>query len=80
MNYLFRKVAVLIFAGTVAGTAIASNAQKDGNAAKSTAQSVTNEIGKGFEAIGKVVGPPVEKAEKTIRGGAKDTNKSNERK
>ena len=33
---------------------------------------VVNEIGKGFEAIGKAVGPAVNKAEKTVRGGAKN--------
>ena len=38
------------------------------------AKSVVNEIGKGFEAVGKAVGPAVGKAEKSVRGGAKDNS------
>lgn len=81
MNNRFHKIAMLMSMLTVAGAAVANNTTENGSATKSAAQSVANEIGKGFEAIGKVVGPPVEKAEKTIRGGTKDTdNRPHERK
>ena len=81
MNNSFRKIAMLISMLAVAGAAVANNTTGDHSTNKSAAQSVVNEIGKGLEAIGKVVGPPVEKAEKTIRGGTKDTdNRPHERK
>lgn len=50
------------------GTAVAEKDKGDGKSVKDTASSVANEIGKGFEAIGKAVGPAVNKAEKAVRG------------
>lgn len=52
-----------------------SVAEEDKGAAKTVkdaATSVANEFGKGLKAVGKAVGPAVNKAEKAVRGGAKE--------
>ena len=46
--------------------------QSDGKSGNTTVDSVVKEVGKGFDAVGKVVGPAVGKAEKAVRDAAKD--------
>jgi len=54
-------------------TALATDdKQKAGKNGNTTVDSVVKEVGKGFEAVGKVVGPAVGKAEKAVRDAAKD--------
>lgn len=50
----------------------ADDKQRDGKTGNTTVDSVVKEVGKGFEAVGKVVGPAVGKAEKAVRDAAKD--------
>lgn len=57
---------------SAAASAVAGDKKDDGKTVKDTANSVVNEIGKGFESVGKAVGPAVNKAEKAVRGTAKD--------
>ena len=60
---------------TLAFTCGPTAAEEDKGTAKSikdTATSVSKEFGKGLEAVGKAVGPAVNKAEKAVRGGAKE--------
>lgn len=59
----------------VIATGHGANAEENndnGKSVKDTARSVVKEVGKGFEAVGKVVGPAVGKAEKAVRDAAKD--------
>lgn len=64
------KTLIAIALTLACGTAVAEKEKGDGKSAKDTAASVVNEIGKGLEAVGKAVGPAVNKAEKAVRGGA----------
>lgn len=66
------KTLIAIALTLACGTAIAEKEKGDGKSVKDTATSVVNEIGKGLEAVGKAVGPAVNKAEKAVRGGAKE--------
>ena len=50
----------------------ADDKQSDGKSGNTTVDSVVKEVGKGFDAVGKVVGPAVGKAEKAVRDAAKD--------
>ena len=70
MSYSYTTVA-FGFLLLAAGTASAGD-NKDGNTVEAAAKSTVNEIGKGLEAVGKAVAPAVKKAEKAVRGTAKD--------
>lgn len=50
----------------------ADDKQSAGKGGNTTVDSVVKEVGKGFEAVGKVVGPAVGKAERAVRDSAKD--------
>lgn len=49
----------------------ADDKQSAGKGGTTTVDSVVKEVGKGFEAVGKVVRPAVGKAEKAVRDAAK---------
>lgn len=63
-----------------AGTASAGDAKESGKTVESAAKSAVNEIGKGLEAVGKAVGPAVNKAEKAVRGTKDDDKRAGDRK
>lgn len=65
-------IALLLVVGGNYAVFAADDKQSNGKTGNATVDSVVNEIGKGFEAVGKVVGPAVGKAEKAVRGAAKD--------
>ncbi len=67
MNRSYTIVA-LAFLLLAAGTASAGDGKDSGNTVESAAKATVNEIGKGLEAVGKAVGPAVNKAEKAVRG------------
>ena len=71
MNRSYTNVA-LAFLLLAAGAASAGDGKDSENTVESAAKSTVNEIGKGLEAVGKAVAPAVKKAEKAVRGTAKD--------
>lgn len=71
MNRSYTNVA-LAFLLLAAGTAAAGDDKDSRNTVESAAKATVNEIGKGLEAVGKAVAPAVKKAEKAVRGTAKD--------
>lgn len=62
----------LLLACTTTSAVAGKETKDDGKSVKDTATTVANEFGKGLEAVGKAVGPAVSKAEKAVRGGAKE--------
>lgn len=83
MNRSYPKIALTLLLCLAGGVAWAGEAAKEaGNSVQSAAKSAVNEIGKGLEAVGKAVGPAVNKAEKAVRGDAtaKDDKRPAERK
>ena len=81
MNRSYTNVA-LAFLLLAAGAASAGDGKDSENTVESAAKSTVNEIGKGLEAVGKAVGPAVNKVEKAVRGNgtAKDDKRPAERK
>lgn len=76
------KATAVIIALSLGAPAWAKDGETAADKVQKGAKSVVNEVGKGIEAVGKVVGPAVSKAEKNVRGGAKNdgTKRDTERK
>jgi len=71
----------LAFLLLAAGATSAGDGKESGKTVESAAKSAVNEIGKGLEAVGKAVGPAVNKAEKAVRGTKDgDNNRAGDRK
>ncbi|MFP5349339.1 MAG: hypothetical protein ACLGHO_05805 [Gammaproteobacteria bacterium] len=65
------KMLIAVALTLACGAAAAEKEKDNSKSVQDAASSVVNELGKGLEAVGKAVGPAVNKAEKAVRGGAK---------
>lgn len=76
MRVTYSFLSGLVFASLLAANAASAGDDKDSrNTVESAAKATINEIGKGLEAVGKAVGPAVNKVEKAVRGTKDDGDK-----